>query len=123
MSDLSDALKRGPYFSDVDWATICAGAKTKKETIAEKPVSEMKLRVARRLWNAQHPLAHWDSDIGPTKFEQVKMLNLAQIAIEAMREPTDAMLNEFVGNVYMVGVGETEAEMAWKHMIDGALKD
>ena len=86
-------------------------------------MSEMKLRVARRLWNAQHPLADWDSDAGPSKLERVKMLNLAQIAIEAMREPTDAMLNEFVGNVYMVGVGETEAEMAWKHMIDGALKD
>ena len=81
-------------------------------------MSEMKNRVARRLWNAQHPLAEWDSDAGPSKLERVKALNLAQIAIEVMREPTLEMLTAGaeVANTYKAA-GDT-----WSLMIDAALR-
>ena len=82
-------------------------------------MSEMKLRVARRLWNAQHPLADWDSDAGPSKLERVKMLNLAQIAVEAMREPTDGMMAALQS--YAVCAGYIQE--GWAAAMNAALKD
>jgi hypothetical protein len=82
-------------------------------------MSEMIERVARALDECHdpsswHPYDFWDHDFA---------LELARAAIEAMREPTDAMKqagDDFSGNLAITH--DASGEGTWQAMIDAALK-
>jgi hypothetical protein len=85
-------------------------------------MSEMVERVAKALSivDGNHPDACSNDE------EEIPAWKLyvkdARAAIEAMREPTEAMLNEAVGALDSHNVGSHEANIVWQAMIDEALK-
>jgi hypothetical protein len=70
-------------------------------------MSEMIERVAQAI-----DLSHWAVSNPPTSRE------LARAAIEAMREPTEAMQREMDDG----GMGRLSQESFWNRMIDAALR-
>jgi hypothetical protein len=77
-------------------------------------MSEMIERVARALWNDMNLDIPWGFD------EERNYLGHARAAIEAIREPTAAML--FVGANDEAGFTQRNILQSWQLMIDEALK-
>lgn len=73
-------------------------------------MSEMGERVARALFMRAHPR----ESVEPNSQLWHSFLGQAEVAIEAMREPTDAMVEE--------GAGRGNVRVTWSMMIDEALK-
>jgi hypothetical protein len=80
---------------------------------------DMVEKVARAIWEDRHP------DIGWSDIERLTFLGHARSAIEAMREPTQAMLAAPTMNNFAWRTEEEvthgDIALAWRQMIDAAL--
>lgn len=80
-------------------------------------MTEMIERVAKAIWDSEFSSKWRDPSYGSTDGDEVGLcIHRAKAAIDAMREPTDAMIKAF----YVDNYGD--ADGAWQSMIDEALK-
>lgn len=102
----------------------------------EERVTEISMieRVARVLADGGHMgvtlafIEQQDTDAGSIPLlrqaDTAKAISAARAAIEAMREPTDAMANVAYSGVFCIGDGmvtNEDAAALWRDMIDAAL--
>ena len=83
-------------------------------------MSDLLTRIARRTWNHKWPAYPWEAVNGPSAREKALEIELAQIAWEAMREPTQNMISagEDVGTKF----GEPQISEIWQAMHAAGLK-
>jgi len=74
-------------------------------------MNEMIERVAREMFFAMHPDAEWTAGRA-----RMKWFALAEEAVRAMRQPTDAMM------LAACHAGNADMEASWRAAIDEALK-
>lgn len=94
--------------------------------------SEMVERVARAMWKSQCPNTPWDAALDEDYYDgpgRTTLRSMARAAIEAMREPNEAMLRAG-DDLYMAGVnvingvpelGDEASFQLYRAMIDAAL--
>lgn len=94
-------------------------------TVIINPAPEMVERVARRICSANgHNYDRLVARRVSGELDQADYDRFARAAIEAMREPTEAMLRPagWLDNGYAMTVTEGIAEEVWRTMIDAALR-
>lgn len=81
--------------------------------------NEMIERVAKTLMLSKYPNDRWDNR-GPKDVARLDHLMMARAAIQAMREPTNEMYNNYKCDKQWKDLNSIEV---WKLWIDAALKE
>lgn len=85
-------------------------------------MSEMVVRVAGAIADIDFLLPGAGGLRGKLKLAPAQSLEIARVAIEAMREPTEDMVKYVDGHPDHLGYGDDGFDWIWSTMIDAALK-